>query len=144
MPAVEVGFAVTEMVLVTVAPFAGDVMETEMPVLLIVSVTGIVCGELEAFGSDMVATVLVAPTGMPAGFTMKETLVLAAPATELDAGLKVSHAWDELADQLSVLLAGPVFVMTTGCDEVAALPYEAEKLSGVEVVTERVAWFGYT
>ena len=58
MPAVEVGFAVTEMVLVTGAPFAGDVMETETPVLLMVSVTGIVCGELEAFGSEMVAVAL--------------------------------------------------------------------------------------
>ena len=58
MPAVEVGFAVTEMVLVTVAPFAGEVMETETPVLLMVSETGIVWGELEALGSAIVAVAL--------------------------------------------------------------------------------------
>ena len=88
-------------------------------VALIVSVTEKDWGELEALGSDMVAVVLVAPTAMPAGFTMKETLVLAPPASELDAGLNVSQGLVLVADQLRVLLAGPVFVMTTGWDDVA-------------------------
>jgi hypothetical protein len=112
-------------------------------VALIVSVTGRVCGELDALGSDMVAVVLVAPRARPVGFTMKLTVVLAPPASELEAGLKVSQGWVLVADQLSVLLAGPAFVTTTGRDDVAVLPYDAEKLS-VEVGTERIAWFGYT
>ena len=58
MPAVEVAVAVTGMVLMTVAPFAGAVIVTETPVLLTVSETGMVCGELEAFGSAIVAVAL--------------------------------------------------------------------------------------
>ena len=58
MPTVEVGFAVVEIVLVTVAPFAGAVMDTPTPVALIVNETGIVCGELEAAGSLTVAVAL--------------------------------------------------------------------------------------
>jgi hypothetical protein len=44
------------------------------------------------------------------------------------------------ADQLRVVLAIPVFFTTTDCEEVAVLPWAAEKLS-VEVATERNAWF---
>jgi hypothetical protein len=58
MPAVEVAVAVTVTVPETVAPFAGEVIDVETPVLLIVNVTGTVCGELEAFGSAMVAVAL--------------------------------------------------------------------------------------
>jgi hypothetical protein len=66
--------------------------------------------------------------------------VLAPPASELDAGLNVSHGWVLIADQLRVVLAVPVFFTTTDCEEVAVLPCAAEKLS-VEVGTERTAWF---
>jgi hypothetical protein len=79
------------------------------------------------------------PIERPVGFAIKDTDVLAFDARELDAGEKVSHDWVELADQASVLDAGPVFVTTTGCDEVAVEPCAAEKASEVEVVTERVA-----
>jgi hypothetical protein len=58
MPTVEVAVAVTGTVLETVARFAGAVMVADTPVLLIVSVTGIVCGELEAAGSLIVAVAL--------------------------------------------------------------------------------------
>ena len=75
---------------------------------------------------------------------MKETVVLVLPASELDAGLNVSHDCVLDADQLRVLLAGPVFATTTDWDDVAVLPWATEKLSDVEVVTERIAWFGYT
>jgi hypothetical protein len=55
MPAVEVAVAATVTVEKTVAPSAGEVIEVETPVSLTVSVTGIVCGELEAWGSAIVA-----------------------------------------------------------------------------------------
>ena len=60
MPTEEVAVAVAEMitVLVTVAPEAGAMSEVTRFVLAIVSVTGIVCGELEAFGSAIVADAL--------------------------------------------------------------------------------------
>jgi hypothetical protein len=71
---------------------------------------------------------------------MKEMLVVALPESEPDAGLNVSQ--DSLldADQLRVVLVAPAFFTTTDCEEVAALPCAAEKLS-VEVGTERTAWF---
>ena len=58
MPTVEVAVTVTGTVLETVAPFVGEVIEAEIPVLLIVNITGIVCGELEAAGSLTVAVAL--------------------------------------------------------------------------------------
>jgi hypothetical protein len=58
MPAVEVAVAVIGTVLETVAPVVGAVMATASPVPLTVSVTGIVCGELEAAGSLTVAVAL--------------------------------------------------------------------------------------
>ena len=140
MPAVEVGFAVTEMVLVTVAPFVGEVMETETPVLLIVRVTGIVCGELEAAGSLIVAVAFQVPRARVAGFMMKETVVLAPPVIELEDLLNISQGCVLDADQLRVVKAVPLFVMTMDCDEVAVLPCAAEKVR-VEVGTERTAWF---
>jgi hypothetical protein len=76
-----------------------------------------------------------------AGFTMKATLVLAPPASEPDAGLNVSHGCVLDADQLRAVLVAPVFCTARDCDEVAALPWAAEKLNVVEVVTERTAWF---
>ena len=75
------------------------------------------------------------------GFAMKEIVALFPPASELEAGLKVSHAWAEAADQLSVLEAVPVFAMATDWDWGAVLPCAAVKLRDVEVVTERNAWF---
>jgi hypothetical protein len=70
----------------------------------------------------------------------KEIDVLALPARELDAGLKVSQ--DSLldADQLRVVNAVPLFVTMTDCEEVAVLPCTAEKLR-VEVGIERTAGF---
>ena len=109
----EVAVAVTGMVLETVARFAGEVMVADTPLLLIVSETGIVCGELEADGSEIVAVALYAPRAKPAGFTMKEMVVLAPPARELDAGLNVSHVWVLDADHLRVVPAPPVFFTTT-------------------------------
>ena len=58
MPAVEVAVAETGTVLETVARFAGAVMVAETPVLLMINTTGIVCGELEAAGSEIVAVAL--------------------------------------------------------------------------------------
>ena len=81
------------------------------------------------------------PRARPEGFATKETDVLAPPEREPDAGLKLSHAWVELADQLRVLEATPVFAMTTDWEIGAVLPWAAVKLSDVEVVTERNAWF---
>ena len=71
---------------------------------------------------------------------MKETVVLAPPASELAAGVKVSHAWVEVTDQLSVLEATPGFAITTDWEMGAVLPWAAVKLRDVEVVTERKAW----
>ena len=71
---------------------------------------------------------------------MKATLVLAPPASEPDAGLNVSHGCVLDADQLRAVLVAPVFCTARDCDEVAALPWAAEKLNVVEVVTERTAW----
>ena len=64
--------------------------------------------------------------------------VLAPPASELDAGENVSHAWVLVADQLRLVPAPPAFFTTTDCEEVAVLPWAAEKLR-VEVGTERTA-----
>ena len=136
----EVAVAVIGTVLEMVARFAGAVMVAETPVPLMVSETGIVCGELEADGSEIVAVALYVPRANVAGFTMKETVVLAPPARELEAGLNVSHVWVLVADQLRVVPAPAVFFTTTVCVEVAVLPWAAEKLS-VEVGTERTAWF---
>jgi hypothetical protein len=71
---------------------------------------------------------------------MKERDVLALPARELDAGLKVSQ--DSLldADQLREVNAVPLFVTTTAWDKVVVLPCTAEKLRR-EVGTERTATF---
>jgi len=55
MPTVEVGFATTVIVEVTVAPFEGAVMETETPVAETVSVTGNRTGDPAALLSDIVA-----------------------------------------------------------------------------------------
>jgi hypothetical protein len=141
MPAVEVAVAVTGTVLETVARFAGAVIEAETPVVLTVSVTGIVCGELEAAGSLIVAVALYVPRARVAGFTTKDTLVVALPTREPDIGLNVSHDGCVLdADQLRVVPAPPMFFTTTDCVEVAVLPCAAGKLS-VEVETERTAWF---
>ena len=128
--------AVPEMIV----PSTGEVMVADTPVLLIVSVTGIVCGELEAAGSEIVAVALYVPRASVAGFTINETLVVALPAREPDVGENVSHVWVLDADQLRVVLVAPAFVMTTDCVEVAVLPCTAEKLR-VEVGTERTAWF---
>lgn len=54
MPTVELAVAVTETEPETVALMEGDVIDAETPVLVMASVTGIVCGEFEALGSDMV------------------------------------------------------------------------------------------
>ena len=54
----EVAVAVTGTVLEPVARFAGAVMVAETPVLLMINTTGIVCGELEAAGSLIVAVAL--------------------------------------------------------------------------------------
>src|ERR1700722_14760349 len=121
----------------TVAPFAGDVSEVEMPVLPIVSVTGMVCGEPDAFGSEIVAVALCVPRDNVAGFAMNATLVLATPASELDSGLNVSHVCVLEADQLRVVLAAAEFVIMIDCEEVAVLPCAAEKFKEVEVATER-------
>ena len=72
---------------------------------------------------------------------MNATLVLAPPARELYALLKVSQDWVLDADQSRVLGVPAVFAITTGWDEVAVLPWAAVKLSEVEVVTERIAGF---
>jgi hypothetical protein len=90
-PTVEVGLAARVTVLVTVAPFAGEVTETETPVALIVKDTGRLWGEPVAPDAEIVAVALYVPRASVAGFTMKETVVLAPPARELDAGLNVSH-----------------------------------------------------
>ena len=140
MPTVEVAVAVTGTVLETVARFAGTVMVADTPVLLIVSVTRIVCGELEAAGSLIVAVALYVPRANEEGFTMKETLEVAFPASEPDTGLNASHGCVLDADQLRVVLVAPAFVTTTDWEEVAVLPCTTEKLS-VEVGTERTAWF---
>jgi hypothetical protein len=140
MPTVEVALAMTGTVFETVARFAGAVMVADTPVLLIVSVTGIVCGELEAAGSLIVAVALYVPRAKVAGFTMKEMLVVALPAREPDVRENVSHVWVLDADQLRVVLVAPAFFTTTDCVEVAVLPCTAEKLR-VEVGTERTAWF---
>ena len=58
MPAVEVAVAVIVTVPEIVAPSVGDVMVAETPVALIVKVTGMLCGELEALGSEIVAVAL--------------------------------------------------------------------------------------
>src|ERR1039458_9516907 len=58
MPAVEVADAVMDAVPERVVPSTGAVIVADTPVLLIVSVTGIVCGELEAAGSLIVAVAL--------------------------------------------------------------------------------------
>jgi hypothetical protein len=42
----------------TVAPLAGEVIEVPIPVELMTKDTGIVCGELEGAGSEMVAVAL--------------------------------------------------------------------------------------
>jgi hypothetical protein len=91
MPTVEVGFAVTEIVVETVAPFVGAVMETAMPVAFTVSVTEKVRGEPVAATSAMVAVALYVPAPRPVGFAMKRTEVLAFDARELEVGEKVSH-----------------------------------------------------
>jgi hypothetical protein len=91
MPTVEVGFAVTEMVLVTVAPFVGEVITTAMPVALMTRLTERVCGELEAAGSAIVAVAFQVPRASVAGFTIKATDVLAPPASELEDLLNVSQ-----------------------------------------------------
>src|ERR1022692_1210931 len=69
---------------------------------------------------------------------MNATLVLAPPARELDAGLKVSHGCVLDADQLRVALVVPPLVIMTDCDEVDVLPCTAEKVRA-EVGTERTA-----
>lgn len=69
---------------------------------------------------------------------MNATLVLAPPAREPDAGLNVSHDWVLDADQLRVVLVAPMFCTRSDCDDVAVLPFGAEKLS-VEVGTESTA-----
>jgi len=138
MPAVDVAVAAIVTVLETVAPFAGDVIEVEIPAEVITRLTPSACGELEALGSAMVAVALYVPRANVAGFTMNATLVLAPPLSELDAGLNVSHDWVLVADQLSVVLAIPAFVITTGWEEVAVLPCTAVKLSELEVATERI------
>ena len=69
---------------------------------------------------------------------MNATLVLTPPASELDAGLNVSHDWVDDADQLSNVLVVPSFATTTDCEEGTVLPCTAEK-SRVEVGTERMA-----
>jgi hypothetical protein len=58
MPTVDVGIAVTEIVLVTVAPADGVVITIETPVALIVKVTGIICGLFVAPAAAMVAVAL--------------------------------------------------------------------------------------
>jgi hypothetical protein len=113
MPTVEVGTAVTGTVLVTMAPFKGDVIATDTPVALITRVTGIFCGEPVAPAAVMVAVALWVPAVCPVGFTMKETEVEAFDPSDPDAGAKVSHACVELADQERVLFWGPVFLMIT-------------------------------
>lgn len=45
------------------------------------------------------------------------------------------------ADQLRVVPVPAVFVIATGWEEVAVLPWAAMKLSAVDVVTERIAGF---
>lgn len=141
MPAVDVGFAVTVTVDETVAPFVGVVSETETPVEDIVSVTGTVFGDPEAFGSDIVAVALWVPRDCPVGFTMKRNEVEAFDPSELEAGAKVSQDWVEVADQVSVEDAGPEFWTATPWEEVAVAPWDAVKESEVEVVTERMAGF---
>ena len=58
MPTLEVGLATSVIVLETVALFAGDVIETPIPVGEIDKVTGNVWGEFDAFGSEIVAVAL--------------------------------------------------------------------------------------
>src|ERR1039458_7001848 len=113
MPAVEVADAVMDAVPERIVPSTGAAMVADTPVLLIVSVTGIVCGELEAAGSLTVAVALYVPRARVAGFTINETLVVALPAREPDVGENVSHDWVLVADQLRVVLVAPVFVTTT-------------------------------
>ena len=72
-----------------------------------------------------------------AGFTTKRTFVLEPPASELEAGVKVSHDWVLDADQFKVELATPLFSTVSDCDEVAVLPCKAVKLKEVEVAIER-------
>lgn len=50
----DVAVAVTGTVSETAPPFVGEVREAETPVLVTASVTGIVCGEAEALGSEIV------------------------------------------------------------------------------------------
>jgi hypothetical protein len=125
----------------TVAPFVGDVTPTETPVVVIVSETGRVLGDPAAFASWIVAVAVWIPSDCPAGFTVKRTEVEAFEPREPETGAKVSQAWVEDADQLSVVNVGPVFWMTMPWLEVAVAPWEAAKESGVEVVTERTARF---
>ena len=85
------GAAVTETVLVTVAPPVGEVIVTNMPVAVTESEIGITRGELEALGSDIVAVALYVPIFKPAGFTIKSTDVEALEPRDPDVGLNVSH-----------------------------------------------------
>lgn len=138
MLTVEVADAVMDAFPERVVPSTGAVIVADAPVLLIVSVTGIVCGELEALGSLIVAVALYVPRARVAGFTINETLVVALPESDPDVRENVSHVWVLDADQLRVVLVAPAFLTTTDCDEVAVLPCTAEKLR-VEVGTERTA-----
>jgi hypothetical protein len=140
MPAVEVALAERVMVLVTVAPAVGKRRTAEMPVVLIVKDTGTYWGEPVAPEAEIVAVALSVPIERPVGFTTNAREVVAPPFAELDAGEKVSHDCVELADQLRTVEVPAVFAMTTDCDEVAVLPWTAEKVR-VEVGTESVAGF---
>jgi hypothetical protein len=133
---------VREIVLETVAPFIGDVIVVEAPVLEITNETGIFCGELDAAGSAIVAVAVYVPTARPTGFAMNETELLAPPASEPDAGENVSQDWVLVADQLRLEAPEAAeFFTTTAWFDVDVLPWSAEKLSEVEVVTERMAGF---
>jgi hypothetical protein len=62
------------------------------------------------------------------------------PAREPEEGLKVSQGWVLVADQLRVVNAVPLFVITRDWDEIVDTPEMREKVR-VEVGTERTAWF---
>lgn len=136
MLTVEVALAEMAMVLETTEPFTGASRDAETP-LLTTRVIVSVFGEPDAFGSEMVVVAICVPTATPVGFTISASDELAPLASEPDEVLNVSHDCVLVADQLSVVLAAPLFVIVMDCEEVAALPKVAEKLSDVEVATER-------
>jgi hypothetical protein len=98
---------------------------------LTVRVTESVRGEFNPLASEIVAVVVYIPMPKPAGLIVRVTAWLFPPTIDPEVELKLSHDAPELINQLSVVLAAPVFSRLTDWHNTVPLPCKAVKLRGV-------------